>query len=87
MNTSRKPDKGVFYTCIGKGGMYTIVGYAKGAGTSRDHGDIVMYRDIVNHDLPIFYRSYEDFNMRMKPYDRNEEEVFKTDYESQEAAS
>jgi hypothetical protein len=51
------------YTCKGKGGMYEIIGTAKGAGTSRD-GVIIVYRDTATGEL--YYRTLDDFAARLE---------------------
>lgn len=54
------------YTCKGKGGQYRILATALGAGTSRDHGKIVIYQNI--DDQEVYYRTEQDFKERMKEY-------------------
>lgn len=49
------------YTCIGKGGFYSKVGEAKGAGTLRDQRFVVYESDSV-----LYVREYNDFQERMK---------------------
>jgi hypothetical protein len=52
------------YTCIGKGGEYELIGQAKGAGTMRDHADLVVYRDAQTGQL--YCRARPDFVERMQ---------------------
>jgi hypothetical protein len=52
------------YTCIGKGGEYELIGQAKGAGTMRDHADLVVYRDAQAGQL--YCRARPDFVDRMQ---------------------
>lgn len=54
----------VLYTCLGKGGLYELVGNAIGAGTSKENGELVVYRDACT-GVP-FYRTEEDFRRRMQ---------------------
>lgn len=54
------------YTCIGKGGLYRVVGHANGSGTSREHGVIVVYEDLNDKGAAHYYRTLEDFNKRMQ---------------------
>lgn len=54
------------YTCIGKGGLYRVVGHAKGAGTSREHGTIIVYEDLNDPGAAHYYRTMEDFYKRMQ---------------------
>jgi hypothetical protein len=51
------------YTCKGKGGMYEIIGTAKGAGTSRD-SVIIVYRDTATGEL--YFRTLDDFAARLE---------------------
>jgi hypothetical protein len=55
---------GEFYTCIGKGGNYELAGIARGAGTSRDLPEVVVYRSVESG--AVFYRSVQDFTARMQ---------------------
>lgn len=55
---------GEFYTCIGKGGNYELLGIARGAGTSRDLVELVVYRSVESG--AVFYRSVQDFADRMQ---------------------
>jgi hypothetical protein len=55
---------GEFYTCIGKGGNYELAGIARGAGTSRDLPEVVVYRSVESG--AVFYRSVQDFTDRMQ---------------------
>lgn len=55
-----------FYTCIGKGGIYRVKDRAKGAGTSKETGSIVIYEDIDDPFSTLYYRTVEDFNNRMQ---------------------
>lgn len=54
------------YTCIGKGGLYRIVGHAKPSGTSREHGTIIVYEDLNDAGAAHYYRTVEDFHNRMQ---------------------
>jgi len=64
--------KEVFYTCIGKGGLYRIVGRARGAGKSRETGVIVVYEDVNSLEHMPFFRTLEDFQDRMQEVDIDE---------------
>lgn len=63
----------VLYTCIGKGGLYRIVGRARGAGTSRDTGVIIVYEDVNSLEHMPFFRTLEDFNKRMQEVDMTDD--------------
>ncbi len=62
----------VFYTCIGKGGLYRIVGRARGAGKSRETGVIIVYEDVNSTEHMPFFRTLEDFQERMQEVDISE---------------
>jgi hypothetical protein len=47
-----------------EGGLYEVVGLAKGAGQSRDEPVIIVYRAIS--DGKLWYRTPEDFNKRFE---------------------
>lgn len=64
--------KEVFYTCIGKGGLYRIVGRARGAGKSRETGVIIVYEDVNSLEHMPFFRTLEDFQDRMQEVDIDE---------------
>lgn len=64
--------KEMFYTCIGKGGLYRTVGRARGAGTSRETGIIIVYEDVNSLEHMPFFRTLEDFQERMQEVDINE---------------
>ena len=64
--------KEVFYTCIGKGGLYRIVGRARGAGKSRETGVIVVYENVNSLEHMPFFRTLEDFQDRMQEVDIDE---------------
>jgi hypothetical protein len=55
------------FTCIGKGGVYGLLGTAQPAGLSRGGEPLNVYRDIETGAL--YYRTTKDFNDRMKPLD------------------
>lgn len=57
------PDPGGTHTCVGKGGTYTLIGTAVGAGGKRGSDNITVYRDTVTKQL--YYRSEQDFDNRM----------------------
>ena len=46
------------YTCKGKGGRYVINSVATGAGTSREHGEVVVYFSVETGKM--FYRTRQD---------------------------
>lgn len=52
-----------FYTCIGKGGRYELLGETIGAGLSRGES-VKVYRDSTSGQL--FHRSADDFAARME---------------------
>ena len=52
-----------FYTCVGKGGRYEILGLATGAGLTRGE-DRLVYRDASTGRL--FLRTEQDFSQRME---------------------
>lgn len=64
-------DGDVLYTCIGKGGRYGVLFSAKGAGTSKDVGDIVIYQCYKTG--VVYFRTVEDFLTRMQPIPEDEE--------------
>jgi len=54
------------YTCVGKGGEYESLGYAKPSGALRTvHGEsgIIVYRDTTDNQL--YFRDPGDFQQRM----------------------
>ena len=51
------------YECIGKGGRYRKIATATPAGTSKDHGEIVIYQCVDTN--VVFYRTADDFDRRM----------------------
>lgn len=58
------------YTCIGKGGDYERIGYAKPSGalrTIQGESGIIVYRDIATGQL--YFRDPADFLQRMSPID------------------
>lgn len=52
------------FTCLGKGGCYEIIDIADPAGTAKDIGKIVTYRDVRTGK--VYYRTYDDFYNRME---------------------
>lgn len=52
------------YTCIGKGGAYDLLGFARGAGTMRGEADVIVYRDVASGHM--YYRTQFDFGERMQ---------------------
>lgn len=52
------------YTCIGKGGVYELLGTAQGAGKSKLVGTLAIYRDSITGAL--YFRTLEDFETRMQ---------------------
>lgn len=53
----------IVYTCIGKGGKYSIVCNCKGAGTVKAQ-EFVVYQDLVSKE--IYVRELSDFRARME---------------------
>ena len=56
------------YTCIGKGGTYERLGYAKPSGTLRTiqgESGVIVYRDVQTGQL--YFRDPGDFQSRMAP--------------------
>jgi hypothetical protein len=56
------------YTCIGKGGEYEVLGIPTGAGTLKQMGTTIVYRDVNTGQL--FLRTALDFNTRMQRIER-----------------
>jgi hypothetical protein len=54
------------YTCVGKGGVYEDLAFARGAGTHRGV-NIIVYRDVK--DGGVYWREVGDFNKRMEMID------------------
>lgn len=52
------------YECIGKGGRYRKIMTAKPSGTSKDHGEIVVYQ--CESTGQMYYRTAQDFVERMR---------------------
>lgn len=61
-----------FYTCEGKGGIYRILGNARGAGESRETGEIIVYQDVADDSMTPFFRTVENFRERMVEIDLDE---------------
>ena len=62
--------QGELYTCIGKGGNYELVGYARLAGELRGMiGGLVPDLAIYRSDTDYFARTRQDFKERMEPID------------------
>lgn len=57
---------GQFYTCRGKGGLYSIVGISIGAGSSKGQR-MVVYHDIALPADKLYHRTVSDFEKRMDP--------------------
>lgn len=57
-------ESNTIYTCKGKGGMYELVGIAKGDGVYSNFTNIVVYMDRKTGQL--YFRSEDDFNNRME---------------------
>lgn len=55
--------KFTLYTCICKGGIYTIISKSKGAGTIRGQ-DLVIYKCLTSGQT--YHRTQEDFDTRME---------------------
>lgn len=55
--------KFTLHTCIDKGGIYTIIGKSKGAGTSRGQ-DLVIYKCLTSGQT--YHRTQENFDTRME---------------------
>ncbi len=63
-------DQGERYTCIGKGGSYELVGYARLAGELRGMlGGLVPDLAIYRSDTDYFARTRQDFKERMEQID------------------
>lgn len=55
---------GVLYSCIGKGGLYSVLDFPKSAGASKVFEDIVIYEDIRTQVK--YWRFKSDFEDRME---------------------
>jgi hypothetical protein len=51
------------FECIGKGGRYTVVATAFGAGTMKEHECLFVYK---NEEGMYFVRTHDDFWARMR---------------------
>lgn len=51
------------FECIGKGGEYTVVATAIGAGTMKEHECLFVYK---NSEGIYFVRTHDDFWARMR---------------------
>lgn len=51
-----------YYTCNGKGGVYELLGTAKGAGNTK-YDEVVVYRDVSDGQL--YFRNAASFAERM----------------------
>lgn len=70
------PTTGTPYSCIGKGGVYNVVGVPIGAGLSKTCEDIIVYCDAETGEL--FWRFLSDFWDRMEKIDgENTEEAIR----------
>lgn len=74
---SNYPITGVTYSCVAKGGLYTVVEFPKPAGISKVFDPVVIYEDLRTGQR--YWRFVNDFLDRMEVVSgENTEEVIKT---------
>lgn len=66
--TVPQPEQSGLYTCVGKGGVYELIGQATAAGVLKERfgrfvGGVIVYRDTETNAL--YCREPEDFRLRM----------------------
>lgn len=75
--TSKYPLTGVLYSCVGKGGLYSVLSFPKPAGVSKAFDPVVIYEDIRNGEQ--YWRFQSDFLDRMEVVSgENTEEAIRT---------
>lgn len=55
---------GVTYSCVGKGGLYSVTSFPKPAGVSKTYDGIVIYEDLRTGEE--YWRFKGDFEDRME---------------------
>lgn len=74
---SKYPITGVIYSCVGKGGLYSVLSFPKGAGVSKVFDPIVIYEDMRTGAQ--YWRFQGDFLDRMEVVSgENTEEVIRS---------